>query len=234
MRTKKQKTKNKYSAKTYKITSLIAYIVSVLFIIIGIPTFAIGGFFLVIAGVFIFFLGCGYKKEYLSILSEENNNTTVRENSSIKTQPIQSNTLNKIETHKVTGVSFREKEILSIIPENDAYDYSRKELIDLGYWNERIYKYEFNTNQVKLLPEPTNPHDPKAIKVMINDIHIGYIKSGSCSHIHNLLNEDKILKIDCEIKGGKYKYLSYNDIDDSYQLNESDSPIFVRLKIYIK
>lgn len=236
---KATKQQNKHSAKTYKITSTIAYILCVLCMIVGIPTFMVGGFFFVIVGIFIFLLGRGWKKEYLNILSKETNNTIDIQtheqiNPSVKAQATQSDIGSKVETHKVAGVSFLEQEIFSIGFENEDYTLSRKELVDLGYCNERIYQYDFYTNKVELEPEPDNPYDSKAIKVIVNNTHVGYIKSGSCSHIHNLLNEDKILKIDCEIKGGKYKYLDYNDIDDSYSLIKDSSPVSICLKIHIK
>ena len=49
---------------------------------------------------------------------------------------------------------------------------------------------------VCLQPEPTNPHDPQAIQVLVcttggNDPkHIGYVPAPLCPHIHARLNKD--------------------------------------------
>lgn len=229
--------KKQHSPTTYKVCSMIAYIISAICLIIGVISFVVGGFLFIILAIFTFLLGRGWKKQYLTMLSQP---ATEVSDSKIQgpIKPIvkQENKLNvsKVETHKVTGVSFRENEILKLGLENEYYDLSCNELTELGYWDERIYQYEFNTNKVELLPEPTNPHDPKAIKVMIDDVHVGYIKAGSCSRIHNLLNDDKILKIECEIRGGKYKYIGYDDVKDSYYITKDTAPISVHLKLYIK
>ena len=125
-------------------------------------------------------------------------------------------------------------DIISLGLENDDYNYNKKELIELGYEDERIYQYEFYPNKIELIPEPDNPYDPNAVKVIVDNIHVGYIKSGSCRHILNLLKEDRIIKIDCEIGGGKYKRLEYDLYEDKYNLEKSESQIFVHLKISVK
>ena len=140
----------------------------------------------------------------------------------------------KSETHKVAGVTYREDDIISLGLENEDYNYSKKELIDLGYEDECIYQYEFYPNNVELIPEPDNPYDPNAIKVMVDNTHVGYVKSGSCSHVLNLLKDDRIIKIDCKIGGGKYKSLEYDLYEDKYNLEKSESPIFVHLKLFVK
>lgn len=139
----------------------------------------------------------------------------------------------KYETHRVAGTSFRTEQIISLSEENDVYDYSKKELIDEFYTDERIYQYIFNPINVELIEEPDNKHDPNAIKVVVDDVHVGYIKKGSCSHVKKLMRENRIKSITAYIGGGKYKYV-YEDFDtEKYILERDESSYFVELKIYL-
>ena len=137
--------------------------------------------------------------------------------------------MSKEKTYKVTGISHYLDNLMTLTTENFDYDSTKKELIDMGYENERIYQYEFYPSKTELIPEPDNPYDPNAIKVLIDNVHIGYIKSGSCSHIHKLIKNNGIEKIDCIIKGGKYKYLGYDEDEDKYFLEKSEVNYFVDL-----
>ena len=121
--------------------------------------------------------------------------------------------------------------IMTLAIENDDYKLSKKELIEECLENERIYERDFYFTKVELVPEPNNPYDPKAIKVLLDGLHVGYIKSGSCSHIHNLINDNRIEKIDCKIAGGKSKYLHYDENEDKYELSKEEIPLFIHLLI---
>jgi len=137
-------------------------------------------------------------------------------------------------TYKVAGVSFYEADIMELASENMDFDSSMKEMVEMGYENERIYRYDFYASKIDLIPEPDNPHDSNAIKVIVDGVHVGYIKAGSCSHVHKLLKEDRIVKIDCEINGGRYKYLGYDEDEDNYYLEKGDCPLYVHLRIVEK
>lgn len=106
--------------------------------------------------------------------------------------------------HKVAGVAHYENNILSLARPNPLYTKSAKEIIKAKAYNQNIYMYSFLKCPVELVPEPLNPHDPNAIKVIIGEKHVGYIKAGSCKHILNLIKEHRIIKIDYEITGGDY------------------------------
>ena len=138
----------------------------------------------------------------------------------------------KCETHKVTGMSNYMDNIMSLAEYNDAYDFTKKELIDEGFIYERVYQYEFHPKKVELVPEPDNPVDKNAIKVVIDGAHVGYIKAGSCGRIRNLLNSNTIKNIDITIAGGKYKIILSED--DRYIMDKDDIPFFVHLDFYIK
>lgn len=142
--------------------------------------------------------------------------------------------MSKEKTYKVTGVSHYIDNIKKLQVENVDYDYSKKELIENGYENERIYQYEFYPVKIELVPEPDNPYDPNAVKVVIDNELVGYIKSGSCKHILKVIAEDRIEKIDCKIGGGKYKFIGYDEDEEKYFYEKDELPYFVDLTILEK
>lgn len=139
----------------------------------------------------------------------------------------------RTETFHVAGTSYREDAILSLAEENDDYNLSKKELIDDGMEDERIYKYHFPAMHSELVPEPDNPHDPNAIKVLVNGVHIGYVKAGSCSHVKNLLASGKVSSYGVDIVGGPYKRV-YEDEDGDYQIEKEDHNFGATLMITVQ
>ncbi len=127
-----------------------------------------------------------------------------------------------VERHKVAGVSYHTEELLSLGLENYDFDLAKKQLIEAGMTDERVYKTEFYPSKCELIPEPENPEDPKAIKVVVDGVHIGYIKKGSCAHIHKLLREDRIESVSCDISGGPYKIVLTECEDDEEDFDEED------------
>lgn len=143
----------------------------------------------------------------------------------------------KVEHHNVTGTSFRREALLSLGVENDDYTKTKRELIEDDIIGERVYKTDFYANRVELVPEPDNPHDPNAIKVVVDGQHIGYIKKGSCAHVRNLLENDAIRAMRCEIKGGRYKMLLEEEDDDGktrYDLITDEHALCADLFITLK
>lgn len=144
----------------------------------------------------------------------------------------------KCKTYKVAGVTHYVENIKSLGSENEDYSKSMRELIDEGMVDERIWKYEFYTRRALLQPEPDNPVDPNAIKVIVDCEHVGYIKSGSSSHVHKLLQNHAITGVVCTIGGGPYKCVceEYDDEKDEnvYVLEKDETNFFVHLEIYEK
>lgn len=157
-----------------------------------------------------------------------------------KPQPVQTRrpVAAKSETHRVAGVTFYKDNIMALSEENDDYNKTKRELIEDNLIDERIWKYEFYPGRVTLIPEPDNPEDPNAIKVFVDEEHIGYIKRGSCSHVRKLLDNHAIQSIGCEITYGPYKHISEEydeDADkDVYVLEKGEANLSVRLEIFLK
>lgn len=135
------------------------------------------------------------------------------------------------ENHRVAGVTYYQQAILSLAVETDEYTYTKKELEENSLEDEKIWKYEFYPSKVELIEEPDNPHDPKAIKVVIDGEHVGYIKSGSCSHVKNLLKSGRIHDVTADIMGGPYKLLYYDDYEDKYELEKEETGLHIDLHI---
>jgi hypothetical protein len=153
-------------------------------------------------------------------------------------EPKEERPTEKIENHRVAGTSFRLEDIKRLMGENAAYDFTKKELIEEGYIDDRVYKLLPYYGSAVLEPEPDNPHDPKAIKVLTAGVHIGYIKAGSCAHIHKVLREGRVKKAEVEIKGGEYKIV-LEDCDDysdksTYSLERDSIPFHAVLTLTLE
>jgi len=110
----------------------------------------------------------------------------------------------KTTKHKIAGVTHYENNILTFARPEPLYNKSKKEIIAAKAYNQNIYKYTFVKCPVELVPEPTNPHDPNAVQVVIGGLLVGYIKAGSSKHILNLISANKITNLDYEITGGDF------------------------------
>lgn len=146
----------------------------------------------------------------------------------------------KTEKHHIAGVTFegRQDKIKEMGFENEDYHLSKRDFIEFFSENEKVYEMEFSPVNVELIEEPDNPHDSNAIKVVIDGVHVGYIKQGSCAHIKKLLHSDSIVSISADVHGGKYKYY-YEEYDeekdkDVYTIERDSSIFFVTLEIKIK
>lgn len=116
--------------------------------------------------------------------------------------------------NKVAGISFQEENVLLLARENDDYSLPKKALLDEYYDGDRVYKFDFYlANKAKLVPEPDNPHDPKAVAVYAQHplslewLKIGYIKAGSTGRV------DTSASYNLEMGGGPYKEISEDEVE---------------------
>lgn len=169
---------------------------------------------------------CGFNlKQYAETVAAFNNPASAPSGSAAE---------HKVERHKVAGTSYRQADIRELGIENDDYTLTKRELEDCFAEYEKVYQFDFYPSNVQLIEEPENEHDPNAIKVVIDGVHVGYIKAGSCSHVKKLLRENKISSISAEISGGKYKMLVPGDDYDSFDLDRDSSPFFVTVELHIR
>lgn len=151
---------------------------------------------------------------------------------------ISSSLSTKCEVHHVAGTSYRQTAIKSLGSINDDYRLSKKDFIDSYDEYDKVYELEFWPRNVELIEEPDNEYDPNAIKVVIDGVHVGYIKKGSCSHVKKILCSDKLQSISAEICGGNYKYYvcEYDEDKDKdvYTIEKRSTNFFVSVEISVK
>ena len=138
----------------------------------------------------------------------------------------------KVEKFRVAGTSYRQEALEKLVWENEDYNLSKNQLGEDNFVDERVYEYCYSGKSTELVPEPDNEHDPNAIKVMVNGIHIGYIEAADTARVKELLDSGEIDSIRTEIEGGKYKYVTEND-DGEYEMEKGETNLFADLKIYI-
>lgn len=139
-----------------------------------------------------------------------------------------------VKTYRAVGMSYRLDALLSLGVKNEDYHKSVKDLVAEELTEESVYEYEFYPLKVELVPDPDNPADPNAIKVVVDGVHVAYIKAGSCAHLLKVIRENRVKKIDCKIRGGKYKYVSYEydeDGNEEYTLERGEKPYTVTLYV---
>jgi hypothetical protein len=129
----------------------------------------------------------------------------------------------KYYSFKVAGISFYEKDIINTLAvENDDYDMTKKEIADAYMTDENIYKYVINVDDVQLEPEPDNPHDPNAIKVVADGVLIGYVPARSTKRVGQILTKSP--EIICNVYGGPSKIV-FEESDGSHTMKKSDHNI---------
>ena len=138
-------------------------------------------------------------------------------------------------TYYVTGVRFYEKQLLKLAIKNPDYAMVKQEIIDALMCDENLPKFIFKPERIELVPEPDNPHDPNAIKVIIDGCHVGYIKATECLYLLEAIKQERLNSITCNITGGPYKCVIEDyDIErdrDIYTLKRGDEPYIIKLNI---
>lgn len=134
-------------------------------------------------------------------------------------------------TFLVAGIYYREEAVIdNLLYENPDFKMTKAEIIECCMEDIDIYKYEPFYGYADLVPEPDNPHDPNAIKVIVSNIHIGYVPAKRTKSIKKILDSNNVIAIGCEIFGGPYKVLP----DESADIERGKSDIKSRICIDYK
>lgn len=141
----------------------------------------------------------------------------------------------KTERFKITGVSHYVDNIVdNLVYENPDYELTNKELIEEYDDGDRVFEYGFDDSEFELIPEPENQHDKNAVRVDVKGFTIGYVKSGSCSRVKNLLKSSDYAGKSLDMGGGNYKRI-YEDYDtEKLKVEEGSTGYFADLEIYIR
>ena len=108
----------------------------------------------------------------------------------------------------VAGINYRMENVMKLATPMKKWDMTKEQILQ-KYGNKKIYRYYFTSEPVQLIPEPNNPQDPNAIKVIINNMHVGYVPQDDCSNVKALLNAGGYT-INAQFSGGEYKIISLN------------------------
>lgn len=131
----------------------------------------------------------------------------------------------------VAGVYYRQKEIMrDLMDESYEYGLTKKEILEEGLDDTRIYKYDIVNTAASLVPEPDNPHDPNAIKVIVGDVLVGYVPAEKTARVRNILERKEIIKTICQIYGGEYKYLADKDSSIEYDSTGLKASVEIQYK----
>ncbi len=117
--------------------------------------------------------------------------------------------------YRVAGITHYVENILQLATVNPQYAMTKKQIAAADLLHEKIWKYQFESQKVQLIPEPTNPYDRNAIKVCVGDLHIGYIKKEDCQHLLTAIKGNRLLDIQCELGGGPNKTVFEDDDDET-------------------
>lgn len=141
----------------------------------------------------------------------------------------------KKERFEIAGVSHYADNIKNELSyENDDYSMTAKELSESYDPGDRIFELSFNDGAAELVPEPTNEHDPNAVRVECGGVLIGYVKKGSCSRVKNLLKSPDFDHIEVEIGGGKYKRLYEDDDTGKIKVEKDSCGFFADLYVFMR
>lgn len=124
----------------------------------------------------------------------------------------------------VAGVNYRMDQVIKLATPMKKWDMTNEELMR-KYSNKKIYRYFFTNEPVVLVPEPTNQHDPNAIKVMINNIHVGYVPKEDCARVKGFIQAGNYT-LSAYITGGEYKIIY--DIKSAAQFSD---PVSIEITI---
>ena len=132
-------------------------------------------------------------------------------------------------TFKVAEVSHHLDEIKKyLVDENSDYSMGRKAIVDLGLAETMIYRYDGYSTNVAFVPEPDNPHNRDALKVVVDGIFIGYVPEKNIKEVKNLLDKDG-LQTECSFTGGEYKIV-HNE-GDFYRLKTGKDQVVANITL---
>lgn len=124
-------------------------------------------------------------------------------------QPQPDRTLKK-EDFKVAGAHYYSKNIGKLANRNQDWKLTGDELAAAGRIMQKVFRYNYINKPVKLIPEPTNPHDRNAVQVVVAGELVGYISSSENCHVIDILRNHEVKYITAKISGGEYKVASGN------------------------
>ncbi|MBP8703654.1 MAG: HIRAN domain-containing protein [Streptococcus sp.] len=140
------------------------------------------------------------------------------------------------DSFSLMGTNYHQKEALEImkkLSKKNNYltmsDEGIKEYILKTYSNVYEYKY-LETNDVILVREPKNPHDPNAVKVIAGGLFAGYLPADIAKKVNRYVGKsDYNIKATLHGRGGKFKTLN----DTLTKVISDEKEVSFRLELLI-
>lgn len=130
---------------------------------------------------------------------------------------------------EVVGESYYKSEIADLGTIAQNYYWPQERLYEKFVEGDRVYKYNFAEQDAQLVPEPENPHDPNAIRVVVDGKTVGHIARDNTARISDIIRRG--LTVKANITGGPHKEIS--ETEDGMLLSEKEDYDFrVRLSFY--
>lgn len=107
---------------------------------------------------------------------------------------------------EIVGESYYKDNIASLGTISRDYYWPQDRLYEKYVEGDRVYKYQFDSMDAELVPEPENPHDPNAIRVDVNGVTVGYIARDNTQRIRETM--DSGVKFRAKISAGPHKEIS--------------------------
>lgn len=128
--------------------------------------------------------------------------------------------------------------LMEIAIEDLDYTCTKSEMKRFLIINRRVYQYKFNPTSINLVAEPENAYDPNAVKIVLNDRHVGYVRASETNGAVDLFNSERVKRVQVSIRGGKYKILlgdgTYFDGSEplsEFKLEKGEAPFSILIFI---
>lgn len=120
---------------------------------------------------------------------------------------------------EAVGVEYRLDNLMSVSQASRSFKSQDDVFLEKYSDGRKVYKYFFNNSIGALEPEPDNPHDKNAIKVMLDGVHIAYVPAALCLDVSRLLNSGYTPVV--KVKGGPFKKVENGQVasyDDDFRV----------------
>lgn len=114
------------------------------------------------------------------------------------------------EQFTAAGTSFHKAELADFGVPNPDYKLDKMQLYRAGLLDTDVYALNFEPVLAALVPEPENPHDKCAVKILLNGVHVGYIRANQSAFVTWLLATGKVRRVQAQAYGGDYRTLTYD------------------------
>lgn len=108
----------------------------------------------------------------------------------------------------VSGSKRYLSDILFLGQHPQDFSASMDTLAEKGLVNIPVPEYDFPPVETRLVPEPTNKHDPNAIRVMMGGVQVGYVPAARCQELLAAMQSGRLRRVQGGILCDGYRMLA--------------------------